>query len=144
MLYFDTSAVLPYYRQEAASEAVESLLRQQRQPVLISELVEVEVASALARWVRCGELDEPQAHRIEAAFRDDLRAGRFARTPVTGQHFEQARQWLSTRKTALRTIDALHLACAQQQSQCLVTLDTGLAKAAQYWGLDTLEPHKDA
>ncbi|MCC5865324.1 MAG: type II toxin-antitoxin system VapC family toxin [Wenzhouxiangella sp.] len=141
MLYFDTSAVLPYYREEVSSQAVEALLLEQRKPVLISDLVEVEFASALARWVRCGELDEPHAHRIEAAFREDLRATRFSITSVSGQHFKQAREWLSTRKTVLRTLDALHLACAQQQSACLVTLDAGLAKAAQYWGMDTLEPN---
>jgi predicted nucleic acid-binding protein len=54
MLYFDTSALLPYYRQEQASEQVQALLSVQRQPVLISHLTEVEVASALARWVRTG------------------------------------------------------------------------------------------
>ncbi|QOC21936.1 type II toxin-antitoxin system VapC family toxin [Wenzhouxiangella sp. AB-CW3] len=140
MLYFDTSAVLPYYRQEAASEAVESLLQAQSTPVLISDLVEVEFASALARWVRCGELDEPQAHRIEATFREDLNAGRFSRAPVTGRHFEQAREWLSRRKTALRTLDALHLACAQDCSARLVTLDAALAKAADFWGLDVQNP----
>ena len=140
MFYFDTSAVLPYYREEIASNAVEALLQEQRKAVLISELVEVEVASALARWVRCGKLDEPHAHRIEAAFREDLRAARFSMTAITGQHFKQAREWLSSRKTVLRTLDALHLACAQQQSACLVTLDAGLAKAAQYWGMDILNP----
>lgn len=54
MLYFDTSALLPYYRREHASERVQALLLSQSQPVLISHLTEVEVASALARWVRMG------------------------------------------------------------------------------------------
>ena len=37
----------------------------------ISHLAEVEVASALARWVRMGELSDPQANRMESAFHDD-------------------------------------------------------------------------
>ncbi|PTB91794.1 VapC toxin family PIN domain ribonuclease, partial [Marinobacter sp. Z-F4-2] len=61
MYYFDTSAVLPYYRQEHASDSIQALLELQTKPVLISHLTEVEVASALARWVRMGELSEPQA-----------------------------------------------------------------------------------
>ena len=40
----------------------------QSQPVLISHLTEVEVASTLARWVRMGELNEPEANRIESAY----------------------------------------------------------------------------
>lgn len=48
MLYFDTSAILPYYRQEHASDRVQALLESQTQPVLISHLTEVEVASAPA------------------------------------------------------------------------------------------------
>lgn len=142
MLYFDTSAVLPYYREEATSEAVECLLQAQSEPVCISDLVDVEFASALARWVRCGEIDEPQAHRIEATFREDLHAGRFLKMAVTGRHFEQAREWLSRRKTTLRTLDALHLACAQDHADRLVTLDAALAKAAEYWGLDVFDPEQ--
>jgi len=47
MLYADTSALLPYYRAEATSAAVESLLLAQSKPVLISDLTRVEFASAL-------------------------------------------------------------------------------------------------
>lgn len=58
MLYFDTSALLPYYRAEDVSDQVQALLGRQTEPVLISRLTVVEVASALARWVRMEELTE--------------------------------------------------------------------------------------
>lgn len=140
MLYFDTSAILPYYRHESSSEAVEALLRSQAEPVWISDLVTVEFASALARWVRTGELTEPQAHRIEAAFHEELRAGRFVRAGNDPEQFARARQWLGSYKTALRTLDALHLACAWEHGACLVSLDRALLEAAKFWGLDWLKP----
>ena len=49
MLYFDTNALLPYYREEQASVCVQQRLCAQSQPVLISYLTEVEVAS-LVGW----------------------------------------------------------------------------------------------
>jgi predicted nucleic acid-binding protein len=135
MLYLDTSALLPYYRREAASDAVQGLLVRQTRPVLISRLTVVELASALARWVRMGELTEPQANRIESAFHEDLAQGRFLVREIEPRHFERALQWLLTRKTALRTLDALHLACAEESGATLSTLDAAMDDAAEYFGL---------
>lgn len=58
---------LPYYRQQQASERVQAMLEAQTQPVLISHLTEVEVASALVRWVRMGSVTittETPQHRV--------------------------------------------------------------------------------
>lgn len=136
MLYFDTSALLPYYRQEPASERVQALLLAQSQPVLISHLTEVEVASALARWVRMDELGDADANRIESAFCDDVRQGRFVRCPIDIAHYQRAVHWIGTRKTSLRTLDALHLACAEYHQACLITEDDALLSAALFFGLD--------
>lgn len=137
MFYFDTSALLPYYREEKASEPVQALLLAQSQPVMISHLTEVEVASALARWVRTGELDDADANRIDSAFNDDLRQGRFVRCPIDAAHYQRAIHWIGTRKTSLRTLDALHLACAEHLQACLITEDDALFNAAVFFGLDT-------
>ncbi len=135
MLYLDTSAILPFYRQEAASDAVQALLLRQRQPVLISQFTAVEVASALARWVRTGELTEPQANRVESAFYDDLNQGRFMTCEIGARHYQRAIHWISSRKTALRTLDALHLACAEERQATLVSEDEALLRAAAFLGL---------
>lgn len=140
MLYFDTSALLPYYRQEASSEAVQSLLTRQEYPVLISRLTEVEVASALARWVRTEELSEPQANRIESAFLEDMNAGRFVNCHIESSYYQRAGHWLLTRKTPLRTLDALHLACAEAHHAVLMTQDEALMKAALHFGLRAERP----
>ena len=137
MLYFDTSALLPYYRHEARSESVQALLARQREPVVVSHLGRVEFASALARWVRTGELDERQANRIEAAFREDLGLGRLALRPMDPGHYDQAERWLLMRKTSLRTLDALHLACADGLAAPLVSLDAALLEAAHFLAVRT-------
>lgn len=135
MLYFETSALLPYYRKEQASDAVQRMLSRQKTPVLISQLTEVEVASALARWVRMEELAEPQANRIESAFYDDVSSGRFLLCEIESNHYRRASHWISTRKTPLRTLDALHLACAEAHQATLVSEDEALVSAAQFFGL---------
>lgn len=137
MLYFDTSALLPYYRTEPDTDVIQSLLAAQNTPVLISQLAQVEFASALARWVRMGELTEPQANHVEHAFHEDLVSDRFLVQPVKTAHFERALHWLANRNTALRTLDALQLACAERPNTTLVTLDTVMRDAANYLGLST-------
>lgn len=136
MLYFDTSAVLPYYRQEHASDSVQAMLESQTRPVLISHLTQVEVASALARWVRMGELSEPQANRLESAFHDDVSHGRFTLCPIETAYYQRAGHWIGTRKTSLRTLDALHLACAEHHQARLISEDDALVNAAIFFGID--------
>ena len=138
MLYLDTSAILPYYRQEARSDAVQELLLRQREPVLISDLTRLEFASALARWVRMGELFEPQAQRVERTFDDDVAAGRFTVRTLVPHDVERARRWLLQRTTPLRTLDALQLAGAAAVDAVLVTLDASLEQAATALGVPTL------
>lgn len=135
VLYLDTSAVIPYYRPEQASNAVQRLLLGAKTPVTISALVEVEVASTLARLVRMRELDERSAKLIASAFTEDMAAGRFIVHALTSAHFSLARDWLLGRKTLLRTLDALHLACASVCEARLVTLDRVLAGAGKKLGV---------
>ena len=137
MLYADTSAILPYYRHEPASAAVERLFMAQPAPVAISHLTRVEVASALARWVRMAELTEAQANRVESAFHEDLHEGRFRVLELDRTLYDRATHWLLARRTSLRTLDALHLACAEAHNLPLLTLDDHLRTAAEFLGIKT-------
>jgi len=134
-LYFDTSALLPYYREEALSDKAQSLLQSAAGRVVISDLVEVEIASALARWVRTKEFSEADAMMLQNAFTDDMKRGCFEKIALSHRHFRQARDWLLARKTPLRTLDALHLACARERSAEMVTGDRLLAKGAEVLGI---------
>ena len=142
MFYADTSAVLPFYRSEPASDTIEQLLLAQRQPPVISDLVRVEFASALARWVRMEELDEAQANRIESAFHEDVREGRYRLVALDPGVFARAMHWLLTRRTRLRTLDALHLACAEASEAPLLTLDQALLASAEFFGVATFSEFK--
>ena len=134
-LYFDTSALLPYYREEPFSERIENFLRSLNPPVLISDLTRVEFVSAVSRWVRMGEITESQANLVENAFFGDIRCGLFLCLSLKEFHYRQAEKWLSGRKTSLRALDALHLACALFARAELITCDTVLSSAASVLGV---------
>jgi hypothetical protein len=57
LIYLDTSVIAPFYWAEALSDTVEQLLRIETEPRL-SQLVEVELFSALSRRVRMGEISQ--------------------------------------------------------------------------------------
>ncbi len=139
--YLDTSALLPYYREEAASPTVENFLLQLQPPVLISNLTKVEFASAVSRWVRRQEISEPQATLLEDLFWRDRQAGLFSLLHVTALHFSLAEKWLYQRKTSLRPLDALHLACCWDQKAVLATCDGQMHGSAKRLDLPTILIH---
>ena len=138
--YLDTSALLPYYREEKASKAVQQFLSILTAPVCISDLTELEFASALSRWVRMKEISEAQAALLENAYSEDTRSGLFKRLPISIKHYHQARRWILSRKTALRTLDALHLACSFGAGMKMVTCDDVLANSADILGVPCQAP----
>lgn len=137
MDYYDTSALLPYYRPEPLSEKVQALLME-GEPVAISMLVDVEIASALSRLVRMGEFSDQDAAKVQNAFAADVEKGCFHYLAVDVAAFQQAGRWLLERKTVLRTLDALHLSCAALTEARFITADRALAAAAQTHGVNCL------
>ena len=133
--YLDTSALLPYYREEETSQTIQDFLSSLRVPVGISDLTVLEFASALSSWVRMKEITEAQASLIENAFAEDTRSGLFRRLSITTKHYRHAQKWISSRKTALRTLDALHLACCFGAGMEMVTCDEVLANSADVLGM---------
>jgi len=133
--YLDTSALLPYYREEKTSQAIQDFLSSLRIPLGISDLTGLEFSSALSRWVRMKELTEAQANLVENAFTEDTRSGLFRRLSITTKHYRQAQKWISSRKTALRTLDALHLACCFGAGMEMVTCDEVLETSAAVLGV---------
>lgn len=130
VFYLDTSALLPYYRPEPASETVEALLLGMDRPAVLSRLADLEMASALNRLVRMGELQEPEALLIEHVYLDDLREGRFDLIPVPVRAYSQARGWLLDHHLDLRALDALHIATCRHEGAVMITCDRRLHEAA--------------
>ena len=81
MIYLDTSAVVPYYVPENLSNIVERLLQQQEDQPIISQLVEVELFSALSRRVRMSELSRNDALAITELFKNHINEGLYINNP---------------------------------------------------------------
>ena len=130
MIYLDTSVIAPFYWSEALSDIVEGLLRTETARGL-SQLVEVELISALSRRVRMKQISQTEASAIVNRFQTHLDQDFYLRIPIESVHYQLARDWISRFNTSLRTLDALHLACASYNNIRLVTADEALAVSAK-------------
>lgn len=135
MIYLDTSVVAPFYWQEALSGTVEVLMG--NEPELgLSQLVKVELTSALARRVRMGDIPQKIARTILERFHTHLDAGFYTQIALESRHYALACEWIGRFETPLRTLDAVHLAIAAFNNVQLVTADTGLAESAVLLGVE--------
>jgi predicted nucleic acid-binding protein len=133
-MYIDTSLLVPYYCPEALSQAAEQTLRADSRPA-VSDLVEVEFFSALARKVRGREMPKTDAVRAAERFLDHLQAGFYIRIAVQRRHYDTARGWLARFTMPLRALDALHLALADLEGLRLATSDQHLSRSARSLGV---------
>ncbi|MCL6754655.1 type II toxin-antitoxin system VapC family toxin [Nostoc sp. CCCryo 231-06] len=104
----------------------------------MSQLVEVELVSALSRRVRMREISQQDTTAIVGRFQADLDSGFYTQIAVETVHYNLARKWISRFNTPLRTLDALHLAIAFQNNIRLVTADEALATSAEVLGVEVL------
>ncbi|MFM2313659.1 MAG: hypothetical protein RLZZ04_2935 [Cyanobacteriota bacterium] len=93
MIYLDTSVIAPFYWSEALSDTVEELLRTQTKPGL-SQLVEVELFSALSRRVRMREISQKEARAIANRFQTHLDNDFYLRIPIEPINYQLARGWI--------------------------------------------------
>lgn len=134
MIYLDTSVIAPFYWAEALSDTVEEVLGTETERGL-SQLVEVELFSALSRRVRMREISQEDARAIATKFQTHLDGNFYIRIPLESVHYQLARDWIGRFDTSLRTLDALHLACASSNNIRLVTADDALARSAETLGI---------
>lgn len=134
MAYFDTSVLAACYVPEANSKRAQEAMSRDRR-VVISSLVEAEMASALSRRVRTGELFAGNAREVLDRFGLHVAAGVFDVLPVGVREFRMARDWMARFDTPLKTLDALHLAVAFCNGLSLVTADASLARCAATMGV---------
>ena len=141
-MYIDTSLLVPYYCPEALSQVAERTLRSDSRPT-VSDLIEVEFFSALARKVRMKDMSATDARRTGLQFVDHLQAGLYARIAVERRHYDAARGWLARFSLPLRALDALHLAVADAEGLRLATADRDLSRSARRLGVAvTLFPER--
>lgn len=126
--------MVAYYCPEPLSSRAERVLSAQPQPT-ISGLTEVEFASALARKTRLREISRADAERVLSRFAAHLAESLYRRIFMERGHFDLAFQWLSELRTALRALDALHLAVAAANELDVITVDVPMARSARALGV---------
>lgn len=131
MVYLDTSFLIPYYLEEATSQAVDSILQKASSAGLaISPWVTVEFASALARRVRMGALPASIATVHADALEHDA-THHFYMLELDRADYALARAMvLNNPDQGLRGPDALHLAVAARYTIPIYSLDRQLIQAA--------------
>lgn len=134
MALIDTSVLVAYFCPEPLSERASRELDKATERI-ITPLIAVELASALAIKTRTGQADPGSGRTVIRQFRKHVDAGLFVLRQVTVADYWRAFDWLAAFDTPLRTADAVHLACAANQKQRLLTADQELAHTARKLGI---------
>ena len=132
--YVDASVLVPFIVAEAETERVIAFLANHRGRIVISEFAGGEVASAVGRLVRMGELTAALAGVRLSSF-DAWRAAHAERTSIEDSDIAAAVALVRDYRLKLRMPDALHLALCVRHGYALATFDDRLTKAAQVSGV---------
>lgn len=136
-IYLDTSVLVSVYVPEKHSDEILNLLKTSKEKFSISRLTETEFFSALALKKRNKELSQSDINSITRLFHQHLSQLIYEKVHITDAVFETAIHFLTLYKTHLRTLDALHLACASNINAKLITADKILAKSAEQLDVST-------
>ena len=135
MVYIDTSVLVAYYCPEVISDQIENILINMSGPA-ISQLTEVELASAVSRKIREKTLTQGDGNKIISQFNTHIDQKSYAYLPLQPIHYLTARDWITQFNTPLRTLDALHLAIAAKNNIPILTADLKFAKSAKILGVE--------
>jgi predicted nucleic acid-binding protein len=89
--FFDTSAVVKFYRKEAGTEWVESIFSDGESTIVLSELTTVEFHSAVAKKIRTKEIMEDAGRQALMNFQKD-RAERFLIVPLDSKMIRKTKE----------------------------------------------------
>ena len=133
-LYLDASLLVPLVVADAHTARAFGLLQAEPGPHFVSEFGVLEVASALNRKVRTGELSPIECASAKANLQT-WRAGSAERAELTDIDITAATGLLDDLALNLRGPDALHLALVRRLGTPLATFDIAMAEAAQRLGI---------
>lgn len=137
--YLDASAILPTLLEEDASSAIDAFILAAETEFVVSDFAAAEVASALSRLVRIGDLTSEDASARLADF-DAWRAAATSDIDVHASDVRLANVFVRRFELMLRAPDAVHTAICARSGDHLVTLDRRLAHAARELGLTVITP----
>lgn len=138
--YFDTSALVKIYHQEAGSEAGKALYHSTTDQIVISNLTILETFSTFHRKRKEALISKKDILVVLRRFFADITT-RFKVIPLRQEHILLSLDLIDRRN--LRTLDALHLATALLLRPLMVTFvcsDNQLLEAAIQEGLTGFNP----
>jgi predicted nucleic acid-binding protein len=139
MVYLDTSAAVPLFIPEPSSDLIDKWFGACDIPIISSDWIITEFASALSIKERSGTLSARNAKAAWRNFGAFCQAG-LRLAPVNRQAFEEAAKMVRQPAHRLRSSDALHLAVALEIGvQSIATLDTIMASNAKRLRIKTVE-----
>ncbi len=139
MIYLDTSAVVPLFVREPASAVVDAWFEGCADPLLSSDWIVTEFASALSIKERSGALSARDARAAWRSFEAFCESG-LRLAAVSREAFKESAKLARHQAHGLRAGDALHLAVALETgSRSIATLDTTLAANARRLKMRTVK-----
>lgn len=141
--YLDASAIVAILLMEPSSEAVERFLRTSRPPLVASSFCIGECSAALAGLVRMNRRSETQATALLRGL-DVWIEKSFEITPSQDLDIGQATLLVRRFDLSLRLPDAIHIVTANRVNATLVTLDRGMARAAELLNIPHINPAEDS
>ncbi|GIK24277.1 MAG: ribonuclease VapC [Betaproteobacteria bacterium] len=138
MIYLDTSAAVPLFVPEPSSAAVDAWFEGCVEPLVSSDWIVTEFASALAMKERAGMLAAKDARDAWREFETFCDAG-LRLLPLSREAYREAAALARQHGHGLRAGDALHLAAALEAgAKSLATLDANQASNARRLKLRTV------
>lgn len=139
MIYLDTSAAVPLFVREPSSAAVDAWFESCAEPLLSSDWIVTEFASALSLKERSGALSAKDARAAWRGFESFCESG-LRLIAVSRQAFREGARLTRHQGYGLRAGDALHLAVLLEAgAKAIATLDTTLAANARRLKLRTVK-----
>ncbi|HVI07495.1 MAG TPA: type II toxin-antitoxin system VapC family toxin [Candidatus Binatia bacterium] len=136
--YADTSLLVSLYVFDHNSRRASAILAELPRPLILTPLLEIEIANAFHLRIFRKESDEGRIRLSWKLFEDDVQAGIFAPRPLTDEVFVHARQLAmrATPRLGVRTLDLLHVASAAVlKTEAFCTFDKKQAAVARSEGL---------
>ena len=141
-LFFDTSALVKYFHQEAGSQDVAALIDQADNQIWVSDLARIEFLSVLYRKIREAALDSAGLEEAMVGFEEEWK--RFHVQPLGHVVVAEAERLLQAcgGEFRLRTLDALQFASFSliaETDWSFVVADATLAATVTSQGYSVLQ-----
>jgi predicted nucleic acid-binding protein len=137
MIYADTSVIVPYYTLEKRSADADAILRD-RTDVFVSDLGVAEFHVTMARKIRDKVLTRTAARKAIDLFETHFGADCPRKIRFDVKHVERVRAIAARIDVPVRTLDAFHLAFAQELGATVATFDERLGDAAKAHGFKVI------